>query len=106
MGTFFDGKPDFEVGNCQNQLRQSEIIQNSCGRVSTTFANEILEHLRESCKILYNQVKHIFFADPVWVVEDGPPAYLKSFLYELHGPDGKIAAGRQKGEELIAKYGW
>ena len=46
------GKPDFEVGNCYNQLRQPEIIQNSYGRVSTTFANEILEHLRESCQIL------------------------------------------------------
>ena len=38
--------------------------------------------------------------------DDGPPAYLESFLYELHGPDGKIAEGRQNGNELIAKYGW
>lgn len=31
----------------------------------------------------------------------GPPAYLKSFLQRLHGTGGKIAAGRQKGDELI-----
>ena len=36
----------------------------------------------------------------------GPPAYLKSFLQKLHGGDGEIAAGRQKGDELIEKYGW
>ena len=36
----------------------------------------------------------------------GPPAYLKSFLQQLRGSDGKIAAGQQKGDELIQKYGW
>ena len=48
----------------------------------------------------------VFRCPPKSFFDDGPPAYLKSFLYELHGPDGKIAGGRQKGEELIAKYGW
>ena len=38
--------------------------------------------------------------------DDGPPAYLKRFLEQLHGADGKLAAGRQKGDSLIAKYGW
>ena len=69
MGTFFDGKFDFEGGNGRNQLRQSEIIRNSCGRVSPTLSYKILENLRESCKILENLAKNIFFAAPIWVVE-------------------------------------
>ena len=36
----------------------------------------------------------------------GPPAYLKEFLQKLQGTEGKIAAGWQKGDELIEKYGW
>ena len=36
----------------------------------------------------------------------GPPAYLKSFLQKLHGGDGELSAGRQKGDELIEKYDW
>ena len=38
--------------------------------------------------------------------DDGPPAYLKRFLEQLHGADGKLAAGRRKGDALIMKYGW
>ena len=38
--------------------------------------------------------------------DDGPPAYLKRFLEQLHGADGKLAAGRQNGDSLIAEYGW
>ena len=38
--------------------------------------------------------------------DDGPPAYLKHFLEQLQGADGKLAAGRQRGDSLIAKYGW
>ena len=36
----------------------------------------------------------------------GPPAYVKSLLQKLHGGYGKLAAGRQSGDELIEKYGW
>ena len=38
--------------------------------------------------------------------DEGPPAYLKEFLRNLHGEDGKLAAGQRKGDELIRKYGW
>ena len=48
----------------------------------------------------------VFRCPPKSFFDDGPPAYLESFLSELRGPDGKIAEGRQKGKELIAKYGW
>ena len=33
--------------------------------------------------------------------DDGPPAYLKRFLEQLHGADGKLAAGRQKRDALV-----
>ena len=36
----------------------------------------------------------------------GPPTYLKQFLQKLQGTEGKVARGRQKGGELIEKYGW
>ena len=38
--------------------------------------------------------------------DEGPPAYLKEFLRNLHGEDGKLAAGQREGDELIRKYGW
>ena len=38
--------------------------------------------------------------------DEGPPAYLKEFLRNLHGEGGKLAAGQRKGDELIRKYGW
>ena len=38
--------------------------------------------------------------------DEGPPAYLKEFLRNLHGEDGQLAAGQRKGDELIRKYGW
>ena len=34
----------------------------------------------------------------------GPPTYLKLFLQKLQGTEGKMAAGRQKGNELIENY--
>ena len=38
--------------------------------------------------------------------DEGPPAYLKNFLRNLHGNEGNIATGQRKGDELIRKYGW
>ena len=38
--------------------------------------------------------------------DEGPPAYLKTFLQDLHETDGTIAAGQRRGDELIHKFGW
>ena len=35
--------------------------------------------------------------------DKGPPAYLKQFLHEVRP---RIAEGRAKADELIAKFGW
>ena len=35
--------------------------------------------------------------------DEGPPAHLKEFLPNLHGEDGKLAAGQRKGDELTRK---
>ena len=37
--------------------------------------------------------------------DEGPPAYLKEFLRNLHGEDGKLAASQREGDESIRKYG-
>ena len=38
--------------------------------------------------------------------DNGPPQYLKAFLKRLHEENGAIAAGKKKGDELIAQFQW
>ena len=38
--------------------------------------------------------------------DNGPPQYLKAFLNRLHEENGAIAAGKKKGDELIAQFQW
>ena len=48
----------------------------------------------------------LFRCPPKSFFDEGPPQYLKEFLRSLHGPDGRIEAGRKRGDELIHRYGW